>query len=100
MLYIFANRLKFLTYEKNFESSSSSTWVAGVALTACNTNKTTEEANSNVNGICGHKPQEVHINIDDADSGIANFTDKTTNGTWKGSFVKVDSLTWIIRCDQ
>ena len=75
-------------------------WVAGIGLTACNTNKTAEEANSNVNGICGHKPQDVHIYIDDADSGIANFTDKTTNETWKGSFVKVDSLTWVIRCDQ
>ncbi len=75
-------------------------WVAGIGLTACNTNKTAEEANSNVNGICGHRPQDLSVSFDDADSGVANFTDKTTNETWKGSFVKVDSLTWVIRCDQ
>ncbi len=28
-------------------------WVAGIGLTACNTNKTAEETSSNGNGICG-----------------------------------------------
>ncbi len=92
--------------KKLFLVATIATMIAGLVLIACKTNNETEEVtelqndSSNKNVICGHNPQNLSVYFDDSDSGDVYFTDTTTNESWVGSFVKLDSGQWIIRCHK